>query len=42
MKYTAAFTASGLQLPGQFLINAKQQSKKVGVLQQGVAHLRGL
>jgi hypothetical protein len=33
VKYAPARTASGLQLPGQFLINAQQQSKEVGVLQ---------
>jgi hypothetical protein len=42
VKYTATSTAPGLQFRSQFLVNTQQQSKKVEVLQYGVAHFCGL
>ena len=42
MKYTTTRTAPGAQLAGQLFVNELQQSKKLGVLQEGMAHWAGL
>jgi hypothetical protein len=42
VKHPAALASARMNFAGQFLVNAQQQSKKIGILQEGMAHFVGL
>jgi hypothetical protein len=42
VQYATTGTAGRSRIPGEFFVKAQQQLEKLGVLQQGMAHLAGL